>query len=215
MVRLRSFASNSTEWHKIIFFATFVYNNSIHASTGYTPHELAHGHKIQIPTNVLKRNTIYNYDNLANEIKTNIQYALEEAKKHLLTKKLKNKMIYDQNMNDKEITPNDLVLIKSQAKSSKFETAYHGPYRVISVTNPYLTIIKKGKTAKIHKNLVKKSVADHTTEPPYNFPIINLENDEQLYHFITQYIKKISTNRFVFNNLDRFNNPTRTKLKPK
>lgn len=118
-------------------------------------------------------------------------------------------------MNDKEITPNDLVLIKSQAKSSKFETAYHGPYRVISVTNPYLTIIKKGKTAKIHKNLVKKSVADHTTEPPYNFPIINLENDEQLYHFITQYIKKISTNRFVFNNLDRFNNPTRTKLKPK
>lgn len=107
-------------------------------------------------------------------------------------------MNYDKNSHDVEIKPDDLILIKTQAKSTKFENAYHGPYRVISVSNPYLTIMRKGKTSKIHKNLVKKSIANHTNEPPHNFPIINLNDEEQLYRFMTQYIKRIYTNRFKF-----------------
>lgn len=195
---MRSFASGSPDWHKIIFFATFVYNNTIHSTTGYTPHELVHGHRVQIPTNILKRETPYNYDNLATDIKTNIQLALEEAKKHLMTKKLKNKINYDKTMHDVEIKTDDLILIKSQTKSSKFDNAYNGPYRVIDTNGPYVTVMRKGRPAKIHKNLIKKSVANHTNQPPHNFPIINLDSAEHLYHFISRYIQKISTNRFKF-----------------
>lgn len=182
----------------MILFATFVYNNTIHSTTGYTPHELAHGHKIQIPINIQRRNKTYNYDNLTSEIESSIQQALEIAREHLMTRKLKNKTNYDKNSNDVEIKPDDLILVKSQVKSTKFENVYHGPYRVISGNNPYLTFMKRGKPSKIHKNLVKKSLATHTNEPPHNFPIINLNNEEQLFHFMTQYIKKIRTNRFRF-----------------
>lgn len=185
---MRSFANGSADWHRMILYATFVYNNTIHSTTGYTPHELAHGHKIRIPTNILKRSTPYSYDNLAREIKDNIQLALEEAKKHLMSRKLKNKLNCDKNTNDVEIKPDDLILIKTQAKSTKFENAYHGPYRVISVSNPYLTIMRMGKTSKIHKNLVKKSTANHTNEPPNNFPVITLNDEEQLNRFMRQYI---------------------------
>lgn len=199
---MRSFANGSSDWHKIILFATFVYNNTIHSTTGYTPHELAHGHKIQIPTNVLKRSTPYNYDNLASEIKSNIQLALEKAKEHLMTRKLRNKLNYDKKINNIEIQPDDLILIRAQVKSAKFGNAYHGPYRVMEVRDPYLTIMRRGKISKIHKNLVKKSIANHTSEPPHNFPIINLNNEEQLYRFMTQYIARISTNRFKFYQID-------------
>lgn len=200
---MRSFANRSSDWNKIILFATFVYNNTIHSTTGYTPHELAHGHKIQIPTNVLKRNTPYNYDNLANEIKMNIQLALEEAKEHLISKKVKNKMNYDKNTNDVEIRVDDLILIKTQAKSAKYENLYHGPYRVINVNDPYLTIMRKGKKSKIHKNLVKKSIAEHAIEPPHSFPVIELNDEENLYNFMERYVKRISANRFKFFSFER------------
>lgn len=151
-----------------------------------------------VTTKILQRSTTYNYDNLAGEIKSNIQLALEEAKKHLMTRKLKNKINYDRNINNVEIKPDDLILIKSQVKSSKFDKAYHGPYRVINVTDPYLTIMRKGKASKIHKNLVKKAVAIYTNEPPHSFPIINLNDEEKIDRYMTQYIKRIRANRFKF-----------------
>lgn len=42
--------NNRDQWDEILKYATFAYNNTVHSITGYTPHELAHGFRIQIPT---------------------------------------------------------------------------------------------------------------------------------------------------------------------
>jgi hypothetical protein len=74
----------------LLKFATFVYNNTIHITTSYTPHELAHGFKIQIPNALTKEKLMYNYDNLADNTRNNIARTLELAKEHLISEKTRN-----------------------------------------------------------------------------------------------------------------------------
>lgn len=174
---LRAFTEkNRDTWHFILKYATFAYNNSVHSTTGFTPHELAHGFKIQIPNTLLKPKVSYNYDNLADNVRNGIAGALDLAKEHLYKRKLSNKHYYDANTSDLEINVDDLVLIKSQSKKEKFQNVYEGPYRVIDCSDKFVEIMKNGKRTKVHKNLLKKSKASHIDEPPSNIPIISMDD---------------------------------------
>lgn len=181
---LRAFTDkNKDQWCELLKFATFAYNNSVHSTTGYMPHELAHGFQIQIPNQLTKPKITYNYDNYADNIRNNIAKALELAKDHLMNRKTKNKQYYDSNVNNIDLQINDLVLVKNQVKKHKFQDVYDGPFRVVDVSDSYIEIMKNGKRSKIHKNLIKKSVAEHSSEPPLSTPIINLDElDEESIH---------------------------------
>lgn len=117
---LRAFTIKHRDtWHQLLKFATFAYNNSIHSTTSFTPHELAHGFKIQIPNYLSKPKTTYNYDSLADLTRNNIAKALEIAKEHLLNRKVLNKQQYDQNTKALEIKIDDMILFKTQNKTDK------------------------------------------------------------------------------------------------
>lgn len=178
---LRAFTDkNKDQWSELLKFATFAYNNTIHTTTGYTPHELAHGFEIQIPNSLMKQKINYNYENYADNVRNNIAKALELAKEHLYNKKLRNKKYYDSNTIDIDLKENDLVLVKSQTKKHKFQDVYEGPYKVLDVFESYIEIMKGNKRTKIHKNLVKKSQAEQRNESPMSKQIIDLDNlDEE------------------------------------
>lgn len=53
---LRAFTGKNKEnWHELLKYATFSYNNAVHASTGFTPHELVHGFQLQVPSHLNKK----------------------------------------------------------------------------------------------------------------------------------------------------------------
>lgn len=159
---MRAFtAKNRNSWHDLLKFATFAYNNSIHSTTGFTPYELAHGFRIQIPTNLTKPKVVYNYENLADQTRNNIAKALEIACEHLYLKKLQNKKYYDKNAKPYVILPGDSVLVKSQVKNHKFQDVYEGPYTVTDTSDSYIEILRNNIKVKIHKNLVKKTRTDN------------------------------------------------------
>lgn len=171
---LRAFTTkNKDNWDELLKYATFVYNNTVHTTTGYTPHELAHGFQIKIPNHLTKQKLSYNYDNLADYTRNNIAKALELAREHLQNKKVHNKSYYDANARECNVGENDLVLLKSQIKKHKFQNVYEGPYRVIDTSDSYVTLMRGGKRTKVHKNLIKKAQADHEMEPPLMMPIID------------------------------------------
>lgn len=118
---------------------------------------MAHGFKIEIPSNLYRAKPTYNYDNLADFTRNHIQKALEFAKENLINRNTKNKQNYDKNCNPCEIKIDDLVLIKNQVKKHKFDNLYDGPYKVTDTHDSYIEILKNGKKTKIHKNFVKKS----------------------------------------------------------
>lgn len=76
----------------------------------------------------------------------NIAKALELAKEHLLSKKLKNKQYYDANAHEIDLNVDDLVLVKNQVKKHKFQNVYDGPYRILDVSDKYIEIMRGGET---------------------------------------------------------------------
>lgn len=176
---LRAFTSKKDgNWDDKLPYFTFAYNNSIHSTTGLTPHELAHGFKIKIPNSLLSDTTPYSYSEYAQDIKQNIRDAYKLASEHLMATKHKNKAFYDKNTLDSDMEPGDLVLVKKYVRTDKFDNLYDGPFRIHEIKNGTVTIIKGNKHVKIHKNFLKKSIADHNKEPPHPFPIIEMNEDE-------------------------------------
>lgn len=154
---LRAYTNKThSDWNHLLKYATFAYNNTIHSTTKFTPHELAHGFRIKIPSHLSKSKIIYNYDNFADITKNNIAQALQLAKEHLETRQNNNKTQYDKKINNINIQPNDLILVKDLSKSHKFDNIYEGPFRVIDAKNSYVEYIEGRKKHKIHKNYIKK-----------------------------------------------------------
>lgn len=173
---LRAFTlKNRDTWHTLLKFATFAYNNTIHSTTGYTPHELAHGFKIQIPNYLFKSKTTYNYDSLADTTRNNITKTLEIAKENLYNRKIANKQQHDQNANTVEIKVGDMILFKTQTKTNKFQEIYEGPFRVTETHDDYVEFTKNNRKMRIHKNLIKKSLA---AKQPDTFQKISLDESE-------------------------------------
>lgn len=158
---LRAFANKDHDnWHKLLKYATFAYNNTVHSTTGYTPHELAHGFKIKIPSHLTKPKIIYNYDNFADITRHNISNALELTKEHLYARKMDNKKYYDKKINDINIQIDDMILIKNFTKNHKFDRVYEGPFKVTNVDGSYVEYLKNNKKHKIHKNFIKKQTSN-------------------------------------------------------
>lgn len=159
---LRAFTNkNRDDWDDLLKYAAFAYNNSVHSSTNYTPHQLAHGFKIKIPNHLTKPKLTYNYDNFADMTRNNTAKALEIARENLYIRKDHNKKYYDKDAKDYDIKVNDLVLVKSQVKKHKFQDVYGGPFPVINAEDAYVEILRDGRKQKIHKNWIKKAQADH------------------------------------------------------
>lgn len=103
------------DWHNLLQFAIFTYNNTVHSTTNYSPNELAFGFSIKIPTNVLENKVpIYNYENYRNELRLRLYEAHQLAKEHISERKIKNKEQHDKNIKPLQLKINDLVLLKKE-----------------------------------------------------------------------------------------------------
>lgn len=161
---LKAFAKDKDKWDELLKFATFAYNNTVHTTTNYCPHFLAHGFNIRIPNRLTQTKISYNYDNLAETTRNNIAEALKLAKENLHNRKLQNKLYYDRDKTECEIKENDMVLVKNMNKKHKFDEVYIGPFKVLKSNESYVEIMQGTKKAKYHKNMIKKAQAQHTIE---------------------------------------------------
>lgn len=154
---LRAFTKNhATEWHRIIPFALFAMNNTVHSTTGFTPHELVFGYQNKIPNSLTNNKPIYTYDNYAEETRIRMKQALETAAEHLALRKVINKSQHDNTINPVNFEPGDRILVRKQKKNGKFDEVYEGPFTIESVpSEAYVTFRRGNKLIPIHKNHIK------------------------------------------------------------
>lgn len=135
-------------WEQWIPYYTFAYNITPHVDTNYSPFELIFGKIPSLPgDDVANHPQIYNLENYANEIKTRLRYSIQNARNIIEKVKQNRQLDSNKKTNSIEIEIGDLVLVKVENRR-KNESPYIGPYEVIDIDNPNVTISKKKINAK-------------------------------------------------------------------
>jgi len=157
---LRSFANKDPQnWDAHIPFAMFCHNSTVHSATNFQPYELVYGNKLTVPNSFTRTpEPQYNYNDYCHELKKNMQEAHQLAKAQLQSSKIESKNRYDQTHKALKINPGDKVMMQEKQNKGKLAPKWLGPYTVIDShpDSPNLTILKKNKPVKLHKNLFKK-----------------------------------------------------------
>lgn len=78
-------------WAKLLPYATFAYNITVHTSTGYSPFFLLYGRDVTLPDAIIKRQNIYNYDNYVKMLIRELHDAWSIAQRMMLKNKIQNK----------------------------------------------------------------------------------------------------------------------------
>lgn len=164
-------------WAKLLPYATFAYNITIHTSTGYAPFHLLYGREVTLPDSITKKRPIYTYDNYVDVMLREMHDAWSLAQQRIVNAKIINKEYYDRKMNNPSLQVGDHVLLRNEVKDHKFDKCYAGPYQIIEIpSDQYLVIEVNNKPKRVHRNRIKKSRATGAASPDPDDIIINLIN---------------------------------------
>jgi hypothetical protein len=134
-----------------------VYNSSEHSSTGKQLYELLYSKTLLVPTSLTNApEALYNYDDYQTELKQKLKESRHIAPEHLIQKKQRTKIKYDQSGHSIDIHEGDKVLNQDKVRKGKLSAKWLGTYEVLELNyNENVTIRKCKKKAKIYTNLIK------------------------------------------------------------
>lgn len=150
---------NPLAWHEHLDSAVFAYNNTVNAATGFSPHELIFGYRVQLPNNIIKNDSvIYNYDNFKDELQRTLRSYWKTAKENIDYNKIQNKSQRDKHANPINIKIGDEVYLRKPFKNHKFDTPYAGPFTVEEILSPVTVKLKTdNKIITVHTDKLKPS----------------------------------------------------------
>lgn len=155
-IQLAKYANNWSSW---VPYWCFVYNNSVHTETRYTPHELVFGKLGSLPSNVISNRVepIYNVDDYPKELKYRLQVAWNDAKQNLIQSKITRKEKFNDKLkNIGKYRIGSKVLVKNETITNKIgDEIFKGPYTVLEDKGPNVTIDLGNKRIEVHKNRIR------------------------------------------------------------
>lgn len=145
------------DWSEWLPYWSFSYNNSVHLSTGYTPHELVFGRICNIPEASGEYRTTKNYGNYPAELKERLRVAMDEAKQNL--NKAKEKIMKNYKSSQvKDYKVGDQIYIRNMNRKNKLDYKYIGPFLVKRVNLPNIVVNIRDEDKTVHINNTKKKL---------------------------------------------------------
>ena len=139
------------EWDKWLRELAYVFNSSVHTSTGYTPYELFFGRKVRIPTDILFSAALKNKSEIfsISEFKRKLSDMYELANEAMNTRQVKALSYHDRKVCNDVIKENTEVYVYlPRNKRDKLSLKWAGPVRIIKEKHPSYLIEyqKQGQT---------------------------------------------------------------------
>lgn len=152
---LKHYIQDYTDWDKLVSFAMFSYNTSVHEATKFTPYELVFGKIARIPSAFPLEDKLNTYGNYLTELITRIEEIREIAAQNLITSKKRSKVYYDRNEHPCDFRPGDLVYALREPRLYKFDSQYTGPYKIIEILGMKNILLENGTGDRLTKHADK------------------------------------------------------------
>ena len=144
-------------WDRWLRFALFSYNTSEHEGTGFTPHELIFGKRARIPSEFANGKIPLTYNLFLKTLNDKLIETQSKANERLQQAKEKSKKYYDQKLNSQNYEIGESVYLLNNAKNSKLDVQYQGPFKIVNIFNDHNVELNlgNGKTKIVHMNCLR------------------------------------------------------------
>ena len=156
------------DWDDQLPFLLFAYRASAQESTKESPFFLMHGRDPRIPTETVLTSTRSPYaadtDDYKVDLCSDLSTAWKLAKTNIEKAQVAQKSYYDKFSKTVDVKPGDRVMVfmpaERQGKAWKLSRPFHGPYRVLNVTNTNVEVrlvdSPQDESMFVHLNRVRK-----------------------------------------------------------
>ena len=131
------------EWDNCIPYVLWVYQGTIHKSTGYSPFQLLFGKAMRMPLDQLVRfwkrkegEDASSTSEYVQTLRANIELVRDLAYEKDLTEKVKRKGYYDQEARECSFEVGSFVLVFRPTLMNKLLNQWQGPYPITEVVTP-------------------------------------------------------------------------------
>ncbi|CAK9816540.1 Retrovirus-related Pol polyprotein from transposon 17.6 [Anthophora quadrimaculata] len=121
------------DWDRLIPFAMFAYNTSIHEATNFTPFELIFGKIARCPSSFSTEDKLPTYNSYLHDLIIRLTEMQTIAGQNLIQAKEKSKFYYDRKACPFNGKIGDLAYVIVEPRKGKFSKRYHGPYRIVGI----------------------------------------------------------------------------------
>ncbi|XP_051170602.1 SCAN domain-containing protein 3-like [Leptopilina boulardi] len=156
---LRHYAKTKDDWDRLLPYAMFAYNTSVHEATKFTPYEVIFGKIARTPSIFPTPEKLETYESYIKELVTRLIEIRRIVAKNIIQRKEKVKESYDNKTTPLNIKIGDFVDVKEEVRAGKFSPYYHGPYRVEEITKKNNLILSDAEKKRFrkHKDQVKRA----------------------------------------------------------
>jgi len=154
------------DWDRLLPYILFAYREVPHDTTGFSPFELLYGREVRGPLDVLK--DVWEANRKSDEsvvshillVRERMEEMSEVVEENARAAQSRQKRWYDQTARERELEPNEEVLVLLPTSTNKLLAQWQGPYRVLrrmgKVNYEVLMPDKKRKRKVFHINMLKK-----------------------------------------------------------
>ena len=120
------------DWDRLVPFAMFSYNTSVHEATNFTPYELVFGKIARCLNSFQDENeNLPVYNSYLQDLIIRLSEMQTLAGNNLIKAKEKSKLYYDKSARPFKGNVGDMARVLVEPKRGKFGERYHSPYRIV------------------------------------------------------------------------------------
>jgi hypothetical protein len=154
---IRSYSETYDDWDRLVPFATFTYNTSIHSATNFTPFELVYGRVARFPMKIPPEERIRTYNLYLQDLIHRLSEMRMMAGERQVEAKTKSKERYDQQTKPFTGRPGEYAWVLNEIRSHKFDNYYNKPLNIIKILSRNCVILQlpNGKLIRKHTDKLK------------------------------------------------------------
>ena len=144
------------DWETKMSLASFAFNTTVHATTGYSPHHLMFGRPPRVVTSIPTKHPFPTMDSYISDLQRVQNELWTRAKDRTLSSKVKtvNRDAVSKRRKIEEYYVGQKVYIRAETlrgKANRTEAPWMGPFEVVEVTEQCVIVKKRNRISRINK----------------------------------------------------------------
>ena len=155
---IKHYADGFDDWDRLLPFAMFAYNTSVHEPSNISPFELVYGRVARIPSSFPTKDKLETYGSYLRDQIIRLNEIQKITAKNMIQAKEQSKLRYDKTAQPLNAVIDDRVMIFSDARKNKFDKRAVGICTIVGFTENHNVILEANDGTRFTKHADKVSV---------------------------------------------------------